>query len=334
MNNFPNNQSKEFPMLIVLENTNVCNLRCIHCPIGQGWTETEHYKPTYLKWEIFKKIIDEISENHITQLIFSPEGENFVHPQFIDQLNYCKEKGIENITVITNGFNLDNKAIIKGKKSDLTNNKALLKANPEVINISLDAATKETYEKIRVGSNFHRVWGNIHNLIYLRNQMNSKTKIMLNIIEQKENNDEVELFLKYWSPYVDRVLVRPYLNNLGLTPNKKEINKSIIDNRWGCPQFWKRISINAKGDIRFCVVDWDDKSIVGNIKFQKIKEIWQGPEYERMRSCHKHGKYKEAHDICDKCTDWTGMRWDWGYEKALTALRGDENIPDLPTPLD
>ena len=38
---------------------------------------------------------------------------------------------------------------------------------------------------------------------------------MLNIIEQKENNDEVELFKNYWGGVADRILVRPYLNNLG-----------------------------------------------------------------------------------------------------------------------
>ena len=158
---FKSNSEKKFPMLIVLENTNVCNLRCIHCPIGNGWTETPHYKPTYMKWNTYKKVIDEISEYEIQQLIFSPEGENLVHPQFIDQLNYAKRKKIERIT---------------------------------------------------------------------------------------------------------------------------------------------------------------------------IKSIWESQEYNDLRKCHQKGDFKSGQSICEACTDWRGMRWDWGYEKALDALRGDKTIPEYIVP--
>jgi len=328
---FENSSSKKFPMLIVLENTNVCNLRCIHCPIGQGWTETPHYKPSYMSWNIYKKIIDEISQHTITQLIFSPEGENLVHPEFIDQLIYAKEMGINKTTIITNALTLDNLALIKGKKDKITNIEAILNTSPEVINISLDAATKKTYENIRKGSNYHRVWSNVHRLLDFREKLKSNTKIILNIIEQKENNDEINLFKSYWGGMVDRILVRPYLNNLGLTPNK---SSDSIPERWPCPQFWKRISINSHGGIRFCVVDWDDKSILGNIKNNTIQEIWSSAEYDRLRGCHIKEKYDEAHKICGPCTDWKGMRWDWGYEKAIGAIRGDKNIPDIPSPLE
>lgn len=328
---FKSDLEKKFPMLVVLENTNVCNLRCIHCPIGNGWTETPHYKPKYMKWEIFKKIVDEIANYNIQQLIFSPEGENLVHPEFIDQLNYSKERGIKKITIITNALTLDNNAMIKGKKTTKTNFEAILENEPEVINISLDAAKKKTYEKIRVGSDYHRVWSNVHRLINHRNKKNYKTKIMLNIIEQEENNDEVELFKNYWKDEADRIIVRPYLNNLGLTPNKKKYN---FTDRWPCPQLWKRVSINANGDIRFCVVDWDDKSALGNIKNISIKEIWQSEKYKKLRKCHVNNDFKSGQSICEKCTDWKGMRWDWGYEKALDALRGEKNIPDYPAPLD
>ena len=132
-----------------------------------------------MKWNTYKKVIDEISEYEIQQLIFSPEGENLVHPQFIDQLNYAKRKKIERITIITNALTLDNKAIINNKKSNITNIDAILSNEPEVINISLDAAKKETYEKIRVGSDYHRVWSNVHRLINHRNKENLKTKIIL-----------------------------------------------------------------------------------------------------------------------------------------------------------
>lgn len=328
---FNSQTSKLFPELIVLENTNVCNLRCIHCPIGNGWTDKSSYKASYMKWNIYKKIIDEISNYKIEQLIFSPAGENFIHPEFIDQLDYAKQKKINKITIITNGLTLDNRAIINKKKSNITNIEAILRNEPEVINISLDAAKKETYKKIRIGSDYHRVWSNVHRLINHRDKKNYKTKIMLNIIQQEENNDEVNLFKEYWGNLADRILVRPYLTNLGLTPNK---TKDKLPKRWPCPQLWKRITINVHGNLRFCVVDWDDKSEIKSLEHFSIKEIWNGQKYDELRSFHLKGDFKSGQSICETCTDWKGMRWDWGYEKALEALRGDKKIPDMPTPLD
>ena len=76
--------------------------------------------------------------------------------------------------------------------------------------------------------------------------MKAPTKLMLSIIDQPESHEEVEDFVKYWTPLVDRVLVRPYLANLGLTEDAGNLG---IKERWPCPQFWKRITINAHGEL-------------------------------------------------------------------------------------
>src|SRR5262245_54552610 len=90
---FASPAAEDFPQIIVLENTTICNLRCVHCPQGQGYTELPDYHAAYLEWDLFKKAIDEIAEHKITLLRYSPEGEALIHPQFLDQVRYTKEKG-------------------------------------------------------------------------------------------------------------------------------------------------------------------------------------------------------------------------------------------------
>ena len=63
--------------------------------------------------------------------------------------------------------------------------------------------------------------------------------------------------------------------------------------RWPCPQFWKRVTIAPTGDIRFCVVDWLDKSKLGNVRTHSIQEIWKSAEYERLRLAHLEGRYEQ-----------------------------------------
>jgi len=328
--------SEEFPPMIVLENTTVCNLRCIHCPQGQGYPEREDYKAVYMPWDVYTKAIDEIAQHKITLLRYSPAGEALIHPQFIDQVRYAKEKGVGPIDLTTNGLTLDNQAIEYEKKvPGKTFLDRLLELGIDIIDISLDAATREKYEKIRLLSNYHRVWSNIHRLLYLREKLKAPTKLMLSIIDQPESHDDVEMFVKYWTPLVDRVIVRPYLENLGLTPHRPgSIAEQMKDvPRWPCPQFWKRITISPEGYIRFCVVDWLDETKMGHVRTHSIQEIWKSAEYTRLRGCHLAGDYAGAHPICGPCTDWMGMRWEWGFEVAVGAVMGRKEYPSAPPPM-
>ncbi len=330
--------AQAFPPLIVLENTTVCNLRCIHCPQGQGYPEHPDYKAQYMDWDVYTKAIDEIARHEITLLRFSPSGEALIHPQILDQVAYAKAKGVRPVNLTTNGLTLDNPARLEGKLvPGKTNLDMLLELGIDIIDISVDAATRENYERIRVGSNFHRLWSNIHRFLYVREKRKAPTRLMLSIIDQTESHEEVEQFVKYWTPLVDRVLVRPYLENLGLTPHKpgsvvEKFGDSDIK-RWPCPQFWKRVSISPDGSIRFCVVDWLDRTVVGNVRTDSMTELWASAEYERLRKAHLEGRYGEAHSLCGPCTDWMGMRWDWGFEIAVNAVMGDRSMPSAPPPL-
>jgi len=334
---FPDRNHELFPQTIVLETTNVCNLRCIHCPQGQGYPDRPDYKPEYMEWEVFTKLIDEIAQHKISLLRISPAGEALVHPRFLDQIAYMKAKGVGPIDLTTNGLTLDNQAIENGRRiPDTQIMDRLVELGLEVIDISLDAATKEAYERIRVRSRYHRVWSNIHRLLHLREEKEAPLKVMLSIIDQPEAKGEVEKFVDYWSPLVDRVIVRPYLPNLGLTGRKPG---DIVDRhpnirRWPCPQFWKRITVSTEGHIRFCVVDWLNETVLGNVRTHSIAELWRSAEYERLRGCHLRGEYSKAHGVCGPCTDWMGMRWDWGFDMAIRAAFGDKTVPDKPRPIE
>ena len=89
--------------------------------------------------------------------------------------------------------------------------------------------------------------------------------------------------------------------------------------RWACPQFWKRVTINHEGNVRFCVEDWFNKGVVANIRDHSIQEIWQSPIYERFRELHRSGRWNQM-KMCAPCQDWQHMRWDHGFEKAIKKV--------------
>ncbi len=329
---FQSPEAAEFPPMVILENTTVCNLRCIHCPQGQGYPEHPDYRAVFMDWDIYRKAIDEIAENKIILLRFSSDGEALLHRRFLDQIAYAKAKKISPVNLTTNGVLLDNPAVENGKPvAGKTIMERLLELGLDIIDISLDAANRKTYETIRVRSNYHRVWSNVHRLLYLRDKLKAPTKVMLSIVDQPESHDEVADFIKYWTPLVDRVLVRGYIQNLGLTPSRDGMSPTEQEpQRWPCPQFWKRVSINPEGGIRFCTCDWMNKTVVGNIKTHSIKQLWKGAEYDRLRKAHLEGRYADARPICGPCVDWKPMRWEWGFEVAVKAVTGQESSPANP----
>ena len=85
-----------------------------------------------------------------------------------------------------------------------------------MIDISIDAMSNETYKKVRVGGDLNITQKNILKLLTLRNEVNSRTKIIVSFVEQKENSHEVDDFKRFWDKKdVDEVLIRKFRSNFG-----------------------------------------------------------------------------------------------------------------------
>jgi len=263
-----------------------------------------------MDWDLYKKIVDEVSQYPGTIFRLLGDGEPLCNPKFVDMLAYAKEKNISPVNFITNGLLLNE-----------TKASAILKTGIEAVEISLDAINKDTYEKIRRGSNYDTVMRNAHNFIKLRDQLKAKTKILVSIIQQRESENEYDDFVAYWTHRVDKVISRVYTSIGGLV----DTSKIKIDNkgdRWPCPQLWRRLFINVDGLAEFCVEDWHDKTIVGDLNGASIKDVWSSSEYEKIRNCHLAEKFDEV-PYCDQCLDWKARDWNYNYFHALNEVLGD-----------
>ena len=189
---------KEFPPMVVVSITNVCNLRCTHCYYSK-FIELPDYHALMMPWEIWEKICEEVGKWPGVVLNFGTDGEPLLHPKMIDMLRLARKHGISPINITTNGLPMDeefNEVVVKDDLCD-------------IINVSIDAYTDETYQKIR-GGNFTKLKNNVLGLIDKRNDAESKMKIQVNFIDQPDANDELEGFKGFWEPMVDLVMIRTY----------------------------------------------------------------------------------------------------------------------------
>ncbi|MCX5700971.1 MAG: radical SAM protein [Candidatus Omnitrophica bacterium] len=307
---FLSQKEKDFPAMVVMEITNICNLECIHCPYTFV-SKQEDYKGRHMSWELYEKITEEVSRYKGVLFRFISDGEPMMHPCFFEMIRLAKAKGIFPINFITNGTLLDEDSAQK-----------VLEAGTDIVEISLDAFTKQTYEKIRRKSNFDLVTSNVHRFIEMRNRKQYQTKIFVSIIDQKEVDGELEQFVDYWSVRVDKVLTRTYTTIGGLVDEKK-LKINCDGDRWPCPQLWRRIFINVDGFAEFCVEDWGDQTIVGDANKNSIKEIWASSEYQKIRQAHLLRKFNDV-AYCSRCKDWKARTWSYDYFHAVQDVLNDK----------
>ena len=202
---FASDKHRLFPPMVVASIVNVCNQRCVHCYFST-YAREPGYKPNHMAWDIWTKIVDEMAAHPWSILNLGTDGEPLLHPRFVDMMRYARERGISPINLTTNGTLLTESLA-----------EVLLADNlVDVINVSVDALSREKYDHIR-GWGHDRVYENMERLIALRNATAAPTRIQVNIINQPEVRDELDDFVRFWEPKVDQVLVRIYYDATHVT---------------------------------------------------------------------------------------------------------------------
>lgn len=281
----------KFPLHLDIESTNSCNLRCPMC--GRNWMKE---KIGDIGWGLFTKIIDEAAKYHLPSIKLNYRGEPMLHSDISKMVSYAKEKGILEVQFNTNGLLLN-----KEKAGEL------IDAGLDRIIFSIDGATKETYEKIRRGSNYEQVVNNIKNLVRLRNKRGLKRPLVrVQMVKMPGNKNEVEDFIRMWLPVVNRVAVSTERNPLG---TKKKVE------HFPCSQIWQRLMICWDGEVRMCCGDWYGEFALGNVKEVSIYNIWHGEKLNKVRKLHSEGSFDKI-PVC-ACCEVNTPRFDPELQKLV-----------------
>jgi len=281
---------KDFPPNVQIEVTNFCNAKCTICPV-----KIMKRKRGTMNFELFKKIIDECSKNNFKGVMFPfLEGESLLVPNFLNYLKYIRKKlPYTTINLFTNGSKLSNELGLDILKEDLL----------DVLTVSFDGGTKESYESIRKGLSFKEVKNNVHNFIKNKNILNkNKPFVEISMVVTKENKNTMEDLKKEFKD-ADDVTFHKFFN-WGGQLKKPKIEKSKIKNFFTKRNFCSRIdnymTILINGDVALCCWDYEGKVILGNIKNSSIKEVWNGEKFREVRKALKNRDFEKL-PLCTNC---------------------------------
>jgi len=292
----------KFPMQVQIETTSVCNSACITCS-----HKTMARPKTHMDFNLFKRIIDDCAQNrkYIKRMGLFFMGEPFLAPNIFKEIDYAKLKGIKYVFLISNGSILNKKIAEKILNSEL-----------DEIVFSIDGATKETFEKIRVGLDFEQVISNITNLLELRKQLNkTKPKIVIDMVVTPNGENEVKQLKEKWQGLADHVVVRSMHYFEGIDKDliayaKKGQKKTIKE--FPCPYPWKSLTIFQDGQVSLCCMDINGRNIIGDISQSSVKDIWHGKLMNKYRQLHLINKKNDI-SACLNCDfhKVKGKPWWW-----------------------
>lgn len=163
------------PIKLDIENVSRCNFRCTMCQVSD-WVKGQ--RANDMTFDDFKKLIDE--QYGLVEIKIQGMGEPLMGaPAIFEMIRHARSKHIW-VRTITNASLLHLK----------DNYRKLIDSDPNEVQISIDGATKETFEKIRRGSVFEIVKKNCKLINdYCRERNVARTKMWT--VVQRDNIHEL-----------------------------------------------------------------------------------------------------------------------------------------------
>ncbi|MBI3553495.1 MAG: radical SAM protein [Elusimicrobia bacterium] len=273
----------DYPLHVDLELSSACNLTCPMCP-----TVTDYYKANVdlqlMKFDLFKKLVDEIGPNGVYSIRVSWVGESTMHKRFIDCIKYAKAAGIKEVSTLTNGYKL-----MAPEFCD-----QVVESQLDWITVSVDGVDK-VYEDIRKPITFKDIQLGLKNLKEARERAGSlKPGIKIQGVwpAVKQNADK---YMDVFTPITDLIYTNPLIDYLH---NDKDIEYVP---QFTCYQPFQRLVIRSNGDAVMCSNDDMGHTVVGDANTETVHEIWHGKRMGEVRRMHIEQRATSENAVCARC---------------------------------
>ena len=118
------------------------------------------------------------------------------------------------------------------------------------LQISIDAVSEETYQKVRPGGKLKTVITNLQNFLELKKLKKITPLTRVNFVKTSLNESELDRFISYWSNKVDMIGVQEFVKPTKVKDSTITSKKSFKRKTLNAPFLLKQLVItNEKKDI-------------------------------------------------------------------------------------
>jgi len=284
----------ERPRFIQLETVTKCNAKCPFCPQNEIVRD-----PTRMPEATWKKIVDDTRDWGVTYRPFLT-NEPFVDNRMPEIVRYIKENDpTARVEFNTNGELLTDKL-----------GRELLEAGVDIMRISVDGLSRETYEPSRVGIDFDRVMTRVQAFLDVWDHEGYRDKVFTEVrmIEVPENAHEVQAYREFWGPRCSEVVI----TGLYQWPWTGQKPEDVVLRP--CLKVLDEMFFYTNGKATLCCWDVHEKAVIGDVNIQSVQEIWDGYAATCLRALLDDGRRDLIH-LCSRCNAYGGF--DFGkFESA------------------
>tara|TARA_B100001123_G_C15344266_1_gene1036294 strand:+ start:3973 stop:4977 length:1005 start_codon:yes stop_codon:yes gene_type:complete len=280
-----------FPIQLDFELNASCNLKCPMCPISAESPKGKG-KSTWFDFEFYKELIDYSFKQGTRAIKLNYINEPLIRNDFIKFIEYAVSKGILDIYFSTNGILL---------KEQLS--KDLIKSGLTRLQVSIDAVTQDTYDKVRPGGSLKKVINNLENFLKIKKQLNSITPLVrVNFVKTSYNEFELNEFLNFWNDKVDMIGVQEFIKPTKVT-NEIKSRKTFKKKNFKCSFPFKQLVINNEKQVLPCCTFWGEElSLMQVNKPEDLLKAWNSEKMTYLRKKHLAGEYSDIPQ-CKNCVE-------------------------------
>jgi radical SAM protein with 4Fe4S-binding SPASM domain len=286
----------------MIEPTNLCNLACPTCPTGTG-----KVKPLpQMTLARFDHVLGELAPR-LQNLALWNYGEPLLNKELPGMIAHAKKMGVRVVKVSSNVHFLD------GDRG-----RALLRSRLDVLILSVDGASQETYAAFRKDGDFDRVARSVAWLCAEKKRLElTKPRIELQFIVMRHNEHELpemRRLAREWG--VDRLRVKTVgaddAETKELIPATRLLSRYQADGQTPnvrhafCTMAWDHTVVNVDGSVTPCCYlrpDMGEAFVMGNVFESSFAEIWRGERYRAFRAAMLAGR--ESMPVCNRCRGGT-----------------------------
>jgi radical SAM protein with 4Fe4S-binding SPASM domain len=273
------------PMIISVEPTTACNLRCPECPSGLR----SFSRPTgNMRADLLEHLLHELAPT-LWGLTFYFQGEPYINPGFLDMVAAAERAGVYTATS-TNGHFLTEANAERTVRSGLSR-----------LIVSIDGVDQETYSAYRKEGHLATVLAGVERLVAWKKRLKSTTPhVVFQFLVVRPNEHQVpqvralarrmgadELWLKtaqVQDPRANHPLIPEQERYARYAPGRDSVwraKNALHDHCW---KMWHSCVITWNGRVVPCCFDKDAHFVLGNLQEQRFVDVWKGEAYRDFRA--------------------------------------------------
>ncbi len=222
------------------------------------------------------------------RIVLGGFGDPCCHPRFTDICRLIRP--VAAAIAVRTPARLDDSAV----------ESALFDTPIDVVEVTLDAMTRESYRRVHDIDAFDAVSARLDGWLARREAATSLLPIFLpSFVKSADTIEEMESFFDHWQRRLGMVLVTGYSHCAGQRP-PLALTSMAPSQRGPCRRTFSRAVVLADGSLTTCDQDFAGRQTLGRLGDQSFAELWQhAPCLNEIRS----NDLKNA-PLCPACDEW------------------------------